>query len=133
MGITEGNMVRARFIKQSLQKEGNVFLNRQTGVINQKLKRRTGNLLASRRIDIYGGNDDFEAMMVFTHPVYERFLDMRRLSSEERSHKRNIHNRLIFSTYGKVAERLMYGFTEDVQERLKGEIDEIRKYIENRR
>lgn len=131
MAISNENMVRARFIKQTLQKEGAVLLRRQTGAINQKLKRRTGNLLDSRRVDVYGGNDDFEAMMVFEHPVYERFLDMRKLSNQDKGHKRDIHNRLVFSTYGRIAERLMYGFTDEVRDELKKEIEQIKLFFES--
>lgn len=129
MAITDENKVRARFIKKTLEAEGDDFLKRQTNRITSTLHMRTGRLLSGRKILVYGGNDEFDAKMTLDHPAYERFLDIRHLSNQRKGHKRNIHNRLIFSTYGKIAERLMWGFTDDVRETLKSEIDAIRQSI----
>lgn len=120
-------MILSRFIKKTLQEEGERFLRRQTGRIVSKTSERTGNLLRDRRISVYGSNGDFDAMMTFTHPIYERFLDMRQLSNRSKGRRRDIHNRLVFSMYGRIADRLMNGFTQEVQNTLGKEIDAIRQ------
>jgi len=121
------DIIRARFIRKVLQEEGNRFLSRQTSQIQSKVKEKTGRLLAGRRFQVYGGDGDFDSELVFTHPVYERFLDIRHLGGREKGVRRQIHNRPVMAAYNRIAERLMTEFTESTQAALRTEIDTIRR------
>lgn len=121
------DIIRARFIRKVLQEEGNRFLSRQTSQIQSKVKERSGRLLAGRRFQVYGSDGDFDSELVFTHPVYERFLDIRHLGGREKGVRRQIHNRPTLAAYNRIAERLMTEFTESTQAALRAEIDAIRQ------
>jgi len=121
------DIIRARFIRKVLQEEGNRFLSRQTSQIQSKVKEKTGRLLAGRRFQVYGSDGDFDSELVFTHPVYERFLDIRHLGGREKGVRRQIHNRPVMAAYNRIAERLMTEFTESTQAALRTEIDAIRR------
>ena len=59
------------------------------------------------------GGAEMDGKLTYTHTAYERFLDMRRRGGLRKSSRR-IHNRFVFGAYVGIAERLMYGLTEDV-------------------
>lgn len=71
------------------------------------LDSRTGNLRRSRSTRASSDR------LVFEHPIYERYLDMKRMSGKKRK-SRKIHNRYVFGAFSSIAERLMYGFTDEV-------------------
>ena len=85
------DLIRARFIYKILQEEGGRFLDRQTSQIQAKVKERSGRLLSGRRFQVYGSDGDFDGELVFTHPIYERFLDIRHLGGREKGTRRQIH------------------------------------------
>ena len=120
------DLIRARFIHKILQEEGGRFLDRQTSQIQAKVKERSGRLLSGRRFQVYGSDGDFDGELVFTHPIYERFLDIRHLGGREKGTRRQIHNRPVMSAYNRIADRLMMEFTESTQAALRSEIDAIR-------
>lgn len=120
------DLVRARFIKRILDDEAKKFISAQSSRIEAVLTQRSGNLLQSRSAKAYGSDGDFEGVIVFEHPAYERFLDMRRLSGQSKGHHRYIHNRPIMKTYNRIAERLMTEFTDETQAALRAEIEAIR-------
>lgn len=121
------DIIRARFIRKVLQEEGNRFLSRQTSQIQSKVKEKSGRLLAGRRFQVYGSDGDFDSELVFMHPIYERFLDIRHLGGREKGVRRQIHNRTTMAAYNRIAERLMTEFTESTQAALRAEIDAIRQ------
>ena len=123
------DLIRDRFIHKVLKQEGDKFFRGQTKQIESKLKRQTGNLLANRRIMIYGSNGDFDAMLVLQHPTYERFLDMYKLANQEKQTRRYIHNRLVMRMYNNVADRLMTEFTDEMKAQIKAEFEQIRQRI----
>lgn len=98
---------RERFIEDTLQKEGRKMLERQTKQIDSVLESRSGALRNSRRIRTSSDT------LAFEHPIYERYLDMKRRVGKRRKSRR-IHNRYVFGAYSSIAERLMYGFTDEV-------------------
>jgi len=60
----------------------------------------------------------------YTHTAYERFLDMRRRGGQRKPLKRRrIHNRFVFGAYAGIAERLMYGLTEEVSTLIRSQLD----------
>lgn len=100
---------RDRFIQDTLEKEGRKMIERQSARISSVLQSRTGTLRSSRKLKVSGET------LSFTHPAYERFLDMKQKGKKgKRKKNRRIHNRYVYGAYYSIAERLMYGFTEEV-------------------
>lgn len=120
------DLIKARFIHKILNEEAAKFLTSQTSRIEAVLTEHTGYLRTHRTARAYGSDGDFEGEIQFTHPAYERFLDMARLSGQEKGHRRRIHNRPIMKTYNRIAERLMTEFTDQTQQTLREEIEAIR-------
>lgn len=106
-----------RFETDTLQKAGERMLRQQTWAIEEAYNRRSGNLLGSRRVAVNGSE------MRFSHPIYERFLDLKSKRKGRRSVDRRIHNRFVYGTWLGITERLMYGFTREVEQKFR-EMDE---------
>lgn len=98
-----------RFVTDTLQKAGRRMLQHQTWAIEDSYQERSGELLRSRRVDVSGS--DFR----FTHPIHERFLDIKARKRGRGASGKRIHNRFVYGTYLGIAEQLMYGFTEEVR------------------
>lgn len=98
-----------RFVQDVLREEGDILISRQGAEISVRTNERTGNLISGRRVSSTANR------LTFEHPIYERFLDMKK-----RGHKRRkIHNRFVYGTYGTIAYRLMNGITESVADDFK--------------
>ena len=65
--------IKDRFIENVLRDEGNRLLRNQGKALRKRLKFHTHRLYDTRRISVS------ESRLTFTHTVYERFLDMKRL------------------------------------------------------
>lgn len=113
--------VRGRFINKILEEEGARMFSRQTSRISAVLQTRSGRLLNSRGFFVSSAGDNFEGQLSLVHPVYERFLDIKRLKGQEKSHSRKIHNKIVFAAYGRIAERLMSEFTEETRQSIRKE------------
>ena len=100
------------------------MIQNQSLALGRKLKTRAGRLFTSRRTSVRGG-DDLDGQLTFSHVIYVRYLDMKRLHYGKRVVKRNrkIHNRFVFGHYSSIAGRLMYDLTEDVVARIKAEFN----------
>lgn len=109
--------VKARFIAQTLEKAGTDMMSRQGSAIATTTNERSGRLLGSRSMEVASEGSD-SARLTFTHTVYERFLDMRRLGGFKHK-RRRIHNRFVFGMYSSIAARLMYGFTQEVADAIR--------------
>lgn len=109
---------KERFVKDTLYTEGRTLLRTQGHAISSGYRRGSGRLESGRHIAVSGA-EDADGKLTFSHPIYERFLDIQ----NRRRKNKAIHNRFIFGMYGAVAKRLMYGFTEEVAELFR-EIDE---------
>ena len=70
--------VRARFVSEILQDEGQRLLRNQGKAIEARVKKRSGRLESSRSVSVTGGNGA-SGTLTFVHVAYERFLDMKRL------------------------------------------------------
>ena len=109
--------IKDRFIENVLRDEGNRLLRNQGKALRKRLKFHTHRLYDTRRISVS------ESRLTFTHTVYERFLDMKRLQDGTiQRRRRRIHNRLVYGHYRSIAGRLLYEFTEET-------IQEIRESI----
>ncbi len=118
------DLVRDRFIRKILEEEGSRMLSRQTARIQSSLGSRSGTLLNSRNVSVSGGSGSFDGQLTLTHPVYERFLDMRRYSNGARHKRRPIHNKVVMSAFNRIAWRLMYEFTDATRESIRREVSE---------
>lgn len=117
--------VRDRFVKDVLESEGAKLLSRQGTAISSSLKQQSGRLMSSREITVSGGSD-MNGKLTLEHPIYERFLDMRKPGKNGRKKKgRRIHNRFVFGAYASIAKNLMYGFTDEVADEIRKKYSEI--------
>lgn len=108
-----------RFIDSVLKEEGESMLESQGRQISAVLKKQSGYLQSGRTVRISDG------VLIFDHPVYERFLDMKtRLASGKTKKGKRIHNRFTYGTFARIADRLMNGYTDEVAAKFK-KIDDI--------
>lgn len=116
--------IKQRFVKSILEDEGRRLLRNQTQAISQKLKVRSGRLLSSRHTSVSNASSD-GGQLTFSHTIYERFLDMKRLqySSKKVKQNRRIHNRFAFGHFYSIAQRLTSEYTEDTITRIKAEFN----------
>jgi hypothetical protein len=126
--------IKTEFIKRALENFNKRVDDAQTAAIRKLLHFKTGRLENNRTFKTETGNG-FEGKAVITHPDYERFLDIKKKArvSENVQHWRKrirgkqksypIHNRIIMGNYNRLAENLMYGFTEEVKESIKRDFD----------
>lgn len=101
-----------RFVTKVLREEGQELMTRQTAAIESSgLSIRSGSLLEDRWISQRSDT------LTLTHPVYERFLDIKksRLKAARRKNYR-IHNRFVYGAYASIADRLMNGYIEEITE-----------------
>jgi len=75
----------------------------------------SGRLLRDNESSVTGNT------LTITHPIYKRFLDMKAKQRDGKPRKRKypIHNRIVFGHYNEIAYQLMYGFTDEVAEKIK--------------
>lgn len=110
--------IKSAFVKRILLDEGKRLKKNQGAAIGRRLKFHTYRLFQDRQIDVVGG-DEMDGKLKFTHPDYERFLDIKRTVRNKNTNRastrsRRIHNRFIFGHYFSIANRLMTDFTDDV-------------------
>lgn len=119
--------VKERFIKEALERQGQRMLRRQGVAMEESLRFHTRETLTSRRIYVTEGTE-MSGTLTFEHTVQERFLDLKRLrhGSEEsrRPRNRQIHNRFVMSMYNAVANDLLYGFTQEVADRIRKDFEQ---------
>lgn len=119
--------VKERFIKETLERQGQRMLRRQGVSMEESLRFHTRETLTSRRVYVTEGTE-MSGTLTFEHTVQERFLDLKRLrhGSEEsrRPRNRQIHNRFVMSMYNAVANDLLYGFTQEVAERIRKDFEQ---------
>lgn len=119
--------VKERFIKETLESQGQRMLRAQGQAMEESLRFHTRETYGRRHITVTEGGE-LSGTLTFTHTVQERFLDLRRLrhgsTESKRPKSRQIHNRFVMGTYNAIARELMYGFTEDVA-RIRAEMNQI--------
>ncbi|MBQ3439199.1 MAG: hypothetical protein IJG35_04375 [Bacteroidales bacterium] len=119
--------VKERFIKETLESQGQRMLRAQGQAMEEALRFHTRETYGRRRIAVTEGGE-LSGTLTFTHTVQERFLDLKRLrhgsTESKRPKSRQIHNRFVMGTYNAIARELMYGFTEDVAARIRSEMEQ---------
>lgn len=121
--------IKSEFVKRILQDEGKRLIKNQGGAIAKRVKFHTNRLLNDRHISVTGG-DNMDGQLQFTHPHYERLLDIKRTVRNKNTNRastrsRRIHNRFIFGHYFSISRRLMTDFTDEV-------VEQIRKDFHNK-
>ena len=124
------SIIQKEFVRRTLEEEGHNINDVQTQAINKYLKFRTGRLLRGRKYDIKGSGE-MDGKLTITHPVHQRFLDIKPKNVSvnmqgfrKRSRKAfPIHNRIVFGHLNRIAFNLMYGLTEEVRESIKNDLD----------
>lgn len=119
--------VEERFIKETLESQGQRMLRAQGQAMEESLRFHTRETYGRRHITVTEGGE-LSGTLTFTHTVQERFLDLKRLrhgsTESKRPKSRQIHNRFVMGTYNAIARDLMYGFTEDVAARIRSEMEQ---------
>ncbi|MBO5562237.1 MAG: hypothetical protein J5939_00795 [Bacteroidales bacterium] len=119
--------VKERFIKETLESQGQRMLRAQGAAMEEALRFHTRETYGRRHITVTEGGE-LSGTLTFTHTVQERFLDLKRLrhgsTESKRPKSRQIHNRFVMGTYNAIARELMYGFTEDVAARIRTEMEQ---------
>lgn len=119
--------VKERFIKETLESQGQRMLRAQGAAMEEALRFHTRETYGRRRITVTEGGE-LSGTLTFTHTAQERFLDLKRLrhgsTESKRPKSRQIHNRFVMGTYNAIARELMYGFTEDVAARIRAEMEQ---------
>lgn len=115
--------IKQRFVKAILEDESKRLMRNQGLALGRKLSMRTGRLFNTRQTSVTGGAD-MDGQLSFSHTIYQRFLDMKRLQykSKEVHRNRRIHNRFVFGHYSSIAGRLMYDLTDEVVATIKEEL-----------
>ena len=72
----------------------------------------TGRLMNERKISVTGGEMPH---LTFEHPIYERFLDLKKQNKRDR----RIHNRFVFGTVYSIARRLTLGILDEAADMLR--------------
>lgn len=125
--------IKTEFIKQELEKIGKQIDQDQLRAISKYLHYKTGRLEKGRFFEVKK-EDGLDGQLTLTHPIYERFLDIKKKQNVSsnvqnwRNRRRKpraypIHNRIIMGNYNRLAFNLMYGFTEEVAAEMKRQLD----------
>lgn len=121
--MTNVELIKKRFVGQVLREQAKEMLRLQEATLRKKLKFHTGVLMERRSITVSDGNETMDGRLSFQHVDYERFLDIRfRVKTKTGGYKtRNlrIHNRFVIGCYYSIARNLMFGFTEQIKENLR--------------
>lgn len=118
--------IKMRFATKILREEWKDFEKRHRDVIKRKTTRRTGRLEDDRKYKVEK-NSDAKSTASFSHPIYERFLDMRKNYMGDWKHRAGvqqdlmkrragikIHNRIIYGKLNPISFRLMHDLKEEI-------------------
>lgn len=131
------NQIKLEFVRRVLNDEAQHLNREQSKIIAQRLNSRSGNLLNSRKYVVEAGTSSMDGKLELTHPIYERFLDMKRRSQNFRKYQINkknrkvlhtrksfhIHNQPIMKAFNTIGGKLLYFFTEEVAQQIKNELN----------
>jgi hypothetical protein len=122
--------IKIRFAYEILKEEWDDFERRHRQSIKQRTTRRTGRLEDDRRY--WTSRQGNKSTASFEHPVYERFIDMKKNyfgawktkwgTERDKLVRRKgipIHNRIIFGKLNPLSFRLMHELSDKVREFLK--------------
>lgn len=106
------DMAERKYLHDTLKETGDSILKKQTEVIQQYRLFRSGELKERRRWDIR------DTTLGIHFVKYLRFLDMRKLSDRKKARAYNLYNRILFGHLSGLRRKLMYGFTQEVRDKI---------------
>jgi hypothetical protein len=120
--------IKMRFAHKILQEEWKDFESRHRDAIRSRTKRYTGRLEDDRKYGV-AMKGATESVASFKHPIYERFIDMKKnylgdVKSKwgvkqdvmTRRKGKPIHNRIIFGKLNPLSFRLMHELADNVKD-----------------
>lgn len=114
--------IKKEFVARVLKEEfGSEMLANQTRKMTKVLNFSSSSKLRDTRSVEVTKAKELDAIMTFSHPIYERFLDIKKRKRNDKRRKVKsfkIHNRFIFGHYYQTAYKLMYGFTNEVADNI---------------
>lgn len=124
--MASNTIVKKEFVRRTLIDTGARIRKDQLIRIHKLLQFRTGNLEHSKDVSHFkvSTGDNFDGKLTIKHPIYERFLDMRKVRGKKRSFP--IHNSVIWGNWERMLYKLNNDFTEAVQKEL---FDELKDSI----
>lgn len=125
--------IKMRFATKILKEEWTDFEKRHRNVIKRKTTRRTGRLEDDRTYKV-SANSATKSTASLKHPVYERFLDMRKNYMGDWKHRYGVQQDLMKRRAGiKIHNRIIYGKLNPLSFRLMHELrDEVVRYMRSR-
>ena len=124
-----------RFIAQVLATEGKNIHDEQTAAIEKHNLHREGLLRARRGYSVKGAGSFYSGHLEIHFVKYLRFHDMKQKNNPKaatsilgvekatrtRRQQYHLYNRIVFGRMNAIANKLMYGFTEEVKQQLSEE------------
>jgi len=120
--------VKKEFVRRSLIEMGHDVTQAQIIAIHKLLQFRSGHLSSSKTANAYdvSMSDNYDGKLTLKHPIYERFLDMKRLKTRSGKVRRGsfpIHNRIVWGHMNELIYKLKYGFVKDVINEIKTDLE----------
>ncbi|EMS34628.1 hypothetical protein C943_03315 [Mariniradius saccharolyticus AK6] len=120
------SIIKKEFVRRILKDEAERFEKNQALQMRRVLTFHTGTLERERFFSVTS-DDSMDGKLTLKHKAYQRFLDIKKKVRSKNSRRLkqrrlNIHNRFVFGHFFSIANRLMYGFTEEVAEGIKRDL-----------
>ncbi|MEX0275701.1 MAG: hypothetical protein AB3N16_15120 [Flavobacteriaceae bacterium] len=100
--------IEQRYIARVLKEEGAAIMRDQNRIISRYRVRESVPEITTRRFKVTGTS------LEITHPLRQRFIDMR-YRKGVRQKPVPIHNKVIYSHFNAIVNKMAYGLTEDVR------------------
>lgn len=106
------DIAERKYLHDTLKETGESILKRQKQVIERYRLFRSGELKERRRWDIK------DTTLSIGFVKYLRFLDMKKLKDRKKAIAYNLYNRVLFGHLSGLRRKLMYGFTQEVRDKI---------------
>lgn len=123
--------IQKEFVRRALIETGANINKAQLRAIHKYIHFNSPNGIYRHKVghgsyDVKTG-ENFDGKLTINHPIHERFIDMKRLTSPSgRKYKRRvvpIHNRIIWGNLPVLVNKLMYGLTETAVQEIKSDFE----------
>lgn len=101
--------LKAKFLRGTLQEEGEFIVDYQDEVISRQLVERTAQLKTKRGFSVTESGEGYKLDIHFLK--YLRFLDIKGVEGEQVI----LYNRLVYGRLTKIASTLQFGYTDEIK------------------
>lgn len=101
--------LKAKFLRGTLQEEGEFIVDYQDEVISRQLVERTAQLKTKRGFSVAESGEGYKLDIHFLK--YLRFLDIKGVEGEQVI----LYNRLVYGRLTKIASTLQFGYTDEIK------------------